>query len=139
MALMLELDPDLEARLRQEAARAGQDPHSLIRIALEQWLGQAQPSMVIQPPHLSQQQADLLLAINQGLSPALWQRYHELVAKRRAETLTPEEQASLIELSDQIEEANARRMAHLVELARVRQIPLEALMDQLGIKSPGYA
>jgi hypothetical protein len=135
MVLMIELPPELEARLRQEAARAGQKPDSLGRDALEHWLGQAQPRAGALP----RSEADLLLVINQGLAPELWQRYHELIAKRRAETLTPDEQAHLIELSDQIEQANSRRMEALIELASLRQIPLEALMDQLGIKSPGYA
>lgn len=80
----------------------------------------------------------LLQKINQGLPLATWQRYHELVAKRRAETPTPEEHAGLIALSNQIEEAHARRMEYLVELARLRQISLEALMEQLGIKTPEY-
>src|SRR6266851_4036592 len=109
MALFIELHPELEARLREEAARAGQDPDSLIRDALEQWLRQAQPRAGALPPHLPRKEADLLLTINQGLAPELWQRYHELIAKRRAETLTPDEQTRLIELSDQIEAANARR------------------------------
>ena len=131
MALTIELHPELEARLREEAARAGQDPDSLVRDALEQWLRLAQSARA---DALPRKETELLLAINQGLAPELWQRYHELIAKRRAETLTPDERTHLIELSDRIEEANARRMEALIELARLRQTSLEALMDQLGIK-----
>jgi hypothetical protein len=61
-----------------------------------------------------------LLPLNQGLPPEMWQRYHELLVKRRTETLTPDEQAALIALSDHIEALNARRMARLVELVRLR-------------------
>ena len=80
----------------------------------------------------------MLRHINLGLSQATWRRYHELVAKRRAEKLTPEEQTALLAISDQIEEANARRMAYLVELARLRKTSLGAVMADLGIKPATY-
>jgi len=61
---------------------------------------------------------------------------NELIAKRRAETLTPDEHAALIALSDQIEDLNARRVECLAELARLRQLSLSELMQQLGLKLP---
>jgi ABC-type Zn uptake system ZnuABC Zn-binding protein ZnuA len=64
--------------------------------------------------------------------------YHALIAKRRAETLTTEEQATLIEISDQIEQANAHRIEYLIELATVRGTSLEAVMHELGIEAPAY-
>lgn len=42
-----------------------------------------------QIPVLPQNEADLLLQINQGLSEPVQQRYDELIAKRQAETLPP--------------------------------------------------
>lgn len=138
MSLTIDLPPELEARLREEAAREGVDAGTFIRNTLEERVRQG-CSATEPPSHLPQQEAALLQKINEGLPPEKWQRYRELVAKRRAETLQPDEHASLIELSDQIEAANARRIAHLIELARLRQTSLEALMEQLGIKSPGYA
>jgi hypothetical protein len=89
-------------------------------------------------PCLREDEAHLLQQINQGLPQETWQRYHELIDKRRAESLTPDEHATLIALSDQIEELNARRVGYLVELARLRQTPLEALMQQLGIQTLPY-
>jgi hypothetical protein len=139
MTLTVELPPELEAQLRAEAARAGQDPDTFIRSTLQERLRPSNHRPQALPPHLKRSEAELLQKINQGLPSELWERYHELVARRRAETLTPEEHARLIEVSDQIEAANARRIALLVELAGLRQTTLEALMDQLGIKSPGYA
>ena len=55
------------------------------------------------------------------MSQESWQRYHELLEKRRAETLTVNEQAELIAFSDEIERANARRMEYLVEFAQVQR------------------
>jgi hypothetical protein len=40
-------------------------------------------------PLLPKDEAILLERINQGLTPSLQQRYDELTAKRRAETLSP--------------------------------------------------
>ena len=76
----------------------------------------------------------MLQKINQGLPEATWQEYQFLIAKRRAESLTPEEHTRLIALSDTIEEAHVERMTLLAELARRRQTPLKMLMGQLGIK-----
>ncbi len=68
----------------------------------------------------------------------MWEHYHALIAKRRAETLTAEEQATLIEISDQIEQANTRRIQYLLELASLRGTSLEAVMQELGIEAPTY-
>lgn len=77
----------------------------------------------------------LLQAINRGFSSENWQHYATLKAKRQAETLTPQEQAELIALSDQMEEMNTQRMGYVVQFASLRQISVDALMDELGIKS----
>lgn len=130
MTLTIDLPPQLEAQIREEAARAGLDADPFIRNALEERVHQARDAMDA-PTHLSQAETDLLQKINEGLPGEMWRRYHGLVAQRRAETLTPEQHAELISLSDQIEAANVRRIEHLIELARLRQTTLEALMDQL--------
>jgi hypothetical protein len=46
----------------------------------------------------SQEEAELLEKINQDLPPDVQRRYDELTAKRRAETLTPEEYKELLAL-----------------------------------------
>jgi hypothetical protein len=91
-----------------------------------------------QPLHLSRAETELLQKINLGLSEQQWRRYRELIAKRRAETLAAEEQRELIALSDQIEQANARRMENLIALAKLRQVSLETQMNELGIKPYAY-
>jgi hypothetical protein len=42
----------------------------------------------------------------------------------------------LVDIADQIELANARRIAALIQLAQLRHTSLEELMDQLGIQPP---
>ncbi len=133
MTLTIEIERELEERLRAEAARLGLDPDKYAINALEDRLrGRATPQNA---PHLNNVESDLLQKINQGLPEHKWQRYNDLIAKRRAETLTDEEQTELIEISDVIEQTNAERMARLAELAQLRHAPLENTMRELGISS----
>ena len=90
-------------------------------------------------PGLSTDETELLLKINQGLPIDVQQRFDELVAKRQAENLSSEEYQELVSLTEQIEQSDAQRMQHMVDLARHRGIPLTKLMDELGIQPPAYA
>ena len=90
-------------------------------------------------PHLSQSETVLLLEINQGISSELQQRFKELVAKRQSETITPDELHELIQITNQIEQRDAQRLAALDELASLRRMTLPELMDTLGIQPPAYA
>ncbi len=89
-------------------------------------------------PSLPQEEVELLQKINQGVLIEVRTRYDELHEKMLDETLTPDEQQALIELSDQIEFANAERLKHLVLLAQLRNTPVDSLMDQLGLRQRGY-
>jgi len=136
MTIRINITPELKSQLREQAAKQGLDASEYVVSALQEHLRETQTRHA---PRVSETEAQLLQQINQGLPPELWQRYNALLDKRRAETLTPDEQAALIALSDQIEAFNARRIEHLIELARLRQTSLPALMEQLGIKPPAYA
>src|SRR5918912_919719 len=92
-----------------------------------------------QEPHLIQAETALLLQINEGISAETQQRFDELVAKRQAETITPEELAELSQLTDQSEQRDAQRVAALEALAHLRRMTLADLMDSLGISPPPYA
>ncbi|MCE7981495.1 MAG: hypothetical protein DYG89_09905 [Caldilinea sp. CFX5] len=84
-------------------------------------------------------QAELLQKINQGLPAETQQQFDLLTAKRRAETLTDEEYEELLELVDEIELRDAKRVEYLAELAQLRNVSLRALMQQLNIHPPVYA
>ncbi len=83
-------------------------------------------------------ETELLLKINQGLPFDTQKRYDELVAKRRAETLAPDECQELLGLIEQIEKSDAERIKHLTDLARLRGTTLTALMKDLGLHPPAY-
>jgi len=91
-----------------------------------------------QAPSLPQDEARLLLKINQGLPSEVQKRYDELIAKRRTESLTPDEYDELLRLTGQIENLEARRMEYLAELARLRQTSLTELIEDLDIRPPAY-
>ena len=86
---------------------------------------------------LSRREAELLKQINLGIAPTTWQRYDVLKAKRQAATLTDPEHTELIAIGNQIEEANARRIAALTELATMYGTSLKKVMDRFGIQAPG--
>lgn len=140
MTLTIEIKPELAARLQQEAAKIGLHPNLLVERTLEEKFpsprnGNGNGEM---SNDSSKSESELLQQINQGFSPETWRRYHELIANRQAEILTPEDLSELISLSDQIEKANARRIGYLIELAQLRQVSLETVMEQLGIQAPRY-
>ncbi|MDB9332705.1 STAS/SEC14 domain-containing protein [Nodularia spumigena CS-591/04] len=89
-------------------------------------------------PSLMQQESELLLKINQGISVEIQNYYNDLIAKREAETLTDEEYRELLSLTEQIEKQQAQRIEYLVELANLRGISLNALMESLGIQTQVY-
>ena len=112
----------------------------LSQAELEQFVSQIIKMRAQRQVHiLSQPEAQLLLKINQGLPPEVQKRYDELIAKRREESLTPDEYDELLRLSDQSENMEARRMQYLVELAGYRKVSVTELMKSIGIRPPAYA
>ena len=89
-------------------------------------------------PHRSRRETQLLKKINEGLPEGVRERYRALQEKRKAETITLEEHEELKALIDRVEIQNARRIGYLIELAQMRHKSLDEVMDELGIKSPGY-
>jgi hypothetical protein len=82
---------------------------------------------------LSSRESELLLSINQGIPPPVQRRYDDLIDKRDARTLTPEEYQELLDMTDRIELLDAKRMEHIMELADLREQPLSVLLEELGI------
>jgi hypothetical protein len=87
-------------------------------------------------PSLPPEEAALLLQINQGLPAELRDRLALLQAKSEDESLTPGEHAELLALVPPVEALELQRIEALSKLARLRGVPLTALMDDLGIQPP---
>ncbi len=87
-------------------------------------------------PELSKNEAELLRNINRGMPDALQNRYRELMASRRSETLTESEHAELLHLTNQFEKHDTERLKYLTELARIRKISLTELLFAAGVHPP---
>jgi hypothetical protein len=87
-------------------------------------------------PRLSKQETSLLQKINRGLPDIVQRRYTDLQAKLQAETISTDEQQELLRLIDEAELADAARLQALLELAQLRQVSLDEVMNQLGIRPP---
>jgi hypothetical protein len=90
-------------------------------------------------PSLPKREAELLQLINHGLPAEVRQRYDALNDKLHAETITDEEHQELLGLIEQVKQADAERLRNLVELAQLRQLSLDELMEQLGLRRATYA
>src|SRR5205085_11257355 len=89
--------------------------------------------------NLPKNETDLLQQINRGVPTEVRRRYEELHGKLHDETITHDEHQELLKLIEQIELADAERMRHLIDLAQLRQVSLDTLLDQLGNRRPTYA
>lgn len=83
---------------------------------------------------LSQSETTLLQKINQPLPETIMLRFAALRKQQENEPLTPEAEAELVDLINQIETAEAERIQNLAELAQLRGQSLVELMDELEIK-----
>lgn len=83
--------------------------------------------------HLPERESALLMKINKAIPPILQKRYEELLAKNRAETITPIEHEELLKAIEKVETKNAERLENLIELSHIRNVSLDALMRQLHL------
>ena len=89
-------------------------------------------------PHLTGNETELLARINQGLPAEDRTRLKELISLRDAETITSSEVQELIGMTDRLEQLQAERLAALAELATLRGITLDEVINQLGIQFPDH-
>jgi hypothetical protein len=113
MALTITLEPEAEARFREEAARAGL---SLEQLAAQRLL-----------------EAELLWRIRTAAPASETRHLHSLLRRRRSGSVTPAEKTELQALLDQREKRGAQRLQDLAQLSRLRATPVRQLMEQLGI------
>lgn len=133
MSIVLQINNDLEQRLRQKALKQGVEVNQY----LSQFLEQVFPFKVSNLPFVSDREAALLQQINLDISPEQWSLYIQLKEKRQKGKISKSQKEQLIELSDAIENANVKRIAVLAKLAQIRRLPIRVLMEQLGL-APHY-
>jgi len=90
------------------------------------------------PSVLSQNETELLKKINTGAPSVIQKRYNFLVKKRNNETLTDEEYQELLELTTYMENLGVKRLEYLIELAKLRYLSLDEIVEQLQLKPRLY-
>lgn len=135
----VELTEEQNENLEQLAASQGRSVSDLIRSGVDTLLTE-RSSYVRETVYeydavrrLSERESELLLQINRGLAAGMAERYQDLMSRRRAGTLTEEEQRELLRLTEESERLQAERVERLAELARLRARPLGVLIEELGI------
>jgi hypothetical protein len=130
MSLTINLPTSVEQQFRKEATINGLSLDNYLLRLLQQ------ASKISQKQLNSKQylESELLKKINLDISEEEWTNYRHLVGLMRAEKLTPQAHETLIALGDKIEIANAQRVKYLFELAELRGISVEKLMENLKIE-----
>ena len=101
---------------------------------LEQLLIQIQQVLAHRQNHsLPALEIELLQKINQALPEEIQQKYNDLNAKMRSQTITPDEHQDLLKLIDVVEQADGDRLQNLIQLSQLRNISLSELMKQIQI------
>ena len=79
-------------------------------------------------------ETELLHLINEGFSDEFYTRYEDLLDKQDEDTLTPDECDELISMNDRLELHQAERLRYVGELATLRNMTFDAMMQSLGIQ-----
>jgi len=127
MTVVLDLPPEVEARMREAAESWGVDTATYVRETMAAHLPfPAAP--------VSMTERELLEEINKGFSEAFWERFRALVRRREAGTMTGEEQQEAFHMTDRTEARSAERLQCLVELSARRGRSVRQLMTEMGIR-----
>jgi hypothetical protein len=84
-------------------------------------------------------EAPLLAIVRRRLPPEDQRRLSALRARKEERPLTREEHAELLAYVDRVEREDAERAQALLDLARLRNVPLGSLMAALGLGSASGA
>jgi len=124
MSITVQLGLEVESKLKRISHQKG--------VGLEDFVAELIKNHV---ENSQTEEEELLEKIHQGISIEEWNKYRFLKEKRITGTLTKLEQETLVEIYNKIEEVNAERMLYLVQLSKLKNIPIRDLMKDLGIKT----
>ena len=127
MTITLDVPVDLEGRLQNAARTQGTDVATFLLESVRQRL---------RPDVLPEAEADLLQVINAPVAPELRSKRDALLERQAQRELTEEEQATLADLIDAVEMANATRWQALASLARLRGLSLTEIARDLEFPLP---
>ena len=85
-------------------------------------------------PVMDETELKLLQQINKEFSANKWERLEFLDWKLEYRTLNEAEEVESLELAEAYEEFSVDRLEKLVQLAKLRRVHIDELMEQLGLK-----
>ncbi len=132
MTIQLHLPSEIEEELSQLSQDSNQSIQTYIIDAVRHQLRHLRTK---KPEY----ESALLQKTNLGFSDDFWSRHETLVQKKSAEIITEKELKELIEMTRQIESANAQRLEAAYELALLRNRNPKELMREMGILQDDYA
>ncbi len=127
MTLVVDLPPEIEARVQEAAEAEGIGAAAYVSEAMA-----ASHPLPAAPASMTEK--ELVEEISRGFSEAFWERFRVLVRRRQAETMTPAEQQEAISMSDRTEARDVERLQCLLELSKRRGKSVQELMTEMGIR-----
>jgi hypothetical protein len=88
---------------------------------------------------LTVEETRLFKIINKGFSDDFWVKLTNLNKKRQTFTLSESDRKELIEMTEALDAINLERMKALIELATIRHIDLDILINQLGLNKDKHS
>ena len=136
MTITIDLPPELERKLRATSAARGVPAEEIVVSALSDRLRRTPtlPDLAL----LSSEESAIFHDLKDDFSEEDWQRFNELIDRRKAEVLTDTERDELIAFTDRREAYTVKRLEKLVALARLRGISLDQVIDQFGLRPASY-
>ena len=134
MTLTIEIPASLERRIRDRAAELGGDPEAVVANLVRDHF-----AAVVQSPFvpLTEEETKWFKQVNEVPPTGVRERWRQLDGLRGAAQLSETQQAEMTTLYDQIEANHARRIEAAAGLAKLWQVSLDAVIEQLGLSSSG--
>lgn len=129
MSLTIQLPLTVEQHLREHATKQG--------VSLENYVMQilalnSRKKEVKKGKDFTE--SELLMLTQLNVLPSDLEEFYRLSAAFKSKNITEEEYEKLLQLGDLIEIAHAERIKYVLALAQLRQVSLESVMQDLGIK-----
>lgn len=133
MPITLELSPDVEKDLREEAMRRNIGVETLASTYFAQSWTRSRRRKHLASDTLTLEEQQTIARLNAELPRTFWSRYNALQEKIHQRTITDEEGRELSTLIEQSEEWNIRRIEAISVMAKKRGIRWTDFMQRFGI------
>ena len=132
MSLTIQIPITTEHYLREIAHRQGMSLEHYI----SQLLTDTSISTLNKKGKKSTTEIELLQKIQLDVQADDLNEFYRLTQLFKSGKITEQERDTLIQLNDLVEIAHAKRMQYVIQLAKLRKVPFDKVLSDLGIKQP---